>query len=335
MYFNTKKMIWIIVAIGLVIFFFLYSLDKDSRELEKQKIDDKFNTIIKILNKNIFDSQAQVYVIDKRSFNLHQEGVNKIIQFMYSTGGLNIIYRSNFLGEEVTCQRLFDNIRNASKDQQKKIAETFTKQILMKMKVLEKIKNSNLLNEKWNLIEETKYNINSMFYAFCFSKETAKNFLTHSDIQENIAKGLILTIFEREKLLEKIFKIFLKKIYNFSLGESSYNFYRINDYKVFIDVTRVQFKEEESYFEILYNDIKDVRNKDNEEMTVANEFILYCVHNRPKAIFVLVYEPILEKFAIRRVLEDGVSIRLAFIADNEGTEAIDYIKDYISKNNFF
>lgn len=191
------------------------------------------------------------------------------------------------------------------------------------------------LNTDWTESDKTKFKICSIFYDFCFSKETAKIFLTDNPMTEDISRGLKISRVQLQKInmFELIFKIYAKKNYGIDLGEGSYGFYTINNYKFFIDTQRISVREDISYFEILYNDFKDVKDENGNKMAIAKEFIIYIRGFEPKAIFVLVYDSILEVYALRRVSEDGVSFKLAFINDNESSESIDFLTDYVLKNN--
>lgn len=183
-------------------------------------------------------------------------------------------------------------------------------------------------------IEQTKFRISSMFYSFCFSSEIAKNFLGESEFSQQVSKGLMISFVEEKNVIEKIFKIFLEKKYDFILGESSYGTYRLNGYKFFINKLTSYLDGIDTFFEILYNDIENVKDESGNNLAIAKEFILYVERYKPVAIFVLVYDPIIEKYALRRVFENGTSTKLIFFDDNEGSDVIDFLTDYVSKNIF-
>lgn len=196
------------------------------------------------------------------------------------------------------------------------------------------IKKNDLQISSEEKIEQTKFRISSMFYSFCFSSETAKDFLEESEFRLQISKGLMISLAEEKNVVEKIFKIFLEKKYNFILGESSYGTYRLNGYKFYIDKITCRLDEINTFFEILYNNFENVKDESGNNLTIAKEFILYVKSFKPMAIFVLVYDPIIEKYALRRVFENGTSINLIFLDDNEDSEAFDFLTDYVSKNIF-
>ncbi|HNP31802.1 MAG TPA: hypothetical protein PKN96_00765 [Flavobacterium sp.] len=188
------------------------------------------------------------------------------------------------------------------------------------------------IRDEYHEIENTKFKISSMFYNFCFSSETSKIFLEESDIRQQISEGLMASFVEEKNIIEKILKLFLKKKYDFVLGESSYGAYRLNGYKFRLDKITFRLDEISNFFEVLYNDIEDVKDESGNELAVAQEFILYVKNFKPSAIFILVYDPFIEKYAVRRVLENGTSIKLTFIENNEGSDCIDFLKDYVSRN---
>lgn len=192
------------------------------------------------------------------------------------------------------------------------------------------------LNSSLTESYKTKNQFNSRFYNFCFSKETAKTFLVNNSMTEEIIKLLKISRFQLEKinLLEMAFKTYVKKNYGIELGDPSYGFYTIYNNKFFIDTQRISIGEDiGSYFEILYNDLEDVKDEEGNNIVIAKEFILFIKDFVPKAIFVLVYDPILEAHVLKRETEDGVSSKLTVINDNESPESIEFLKKYILDNN--
>lgn len=221
---------------------------------------------------------------------------------------------------------IYEGIINHNK---KNLSNQNSNEILSKKTL---IKPTNL-NHDWINSNKSKFEISSMFYDFCFSKEIAKFFLQENEIRKTIVLGMILYEFENESLLEKTLKKFIKKKYGLTLGESSYYHYIINGYRFYIDVMRVRDENcMTSYYEILSNDFEKVKNEEGIEMAIAKEFILYCENNMPIAIFVIVYDPILDTNAIRRVFENGQSLKLTFIKNNDDSGTFDYIKEYVRKN---
>lgn len=187
---------------------------------------------------------------------------------------------------------------------------------------------------EFNEIDETKFRISSMFYSFCFSGETAKTFLKKSKIQEQISKGLMASLVQEKNIIEKIFKIFLNNKYDFILGESSYGTYRLNGYKFYMDTITIRLDKIDTFFEVFHNDFKNVKDELGNNTAIAEEFILFVKHFKPTAIFVLVYDPFLQKYALRHVLENGTNVKLTFIEDNDGSHCIDFLKEYVAKNDF-
>lgn len=200
------------------------------------------------------------------------------------------------------------------------------------------IKESNIKEQRQSILSDSqkmKYQINSMFYDYCFSKEIANYFLTDNKFSQNIVLGLILYQYEEEMFLEKVLKSFFKKKYKFELGESSYHSYTINGYKFIIDEMRIEADKPNSFYEILNNNFENVRDLNNMEVLIAEEFYLYCEEGKPKAIFVIIYNPKFKKYFIRRVFEDGQSLILKEIINYNSTEAFDFIRAHANdKTNF-
>ena len=105
-------LIGIVVGYSLIKFFISYSKDKD--DLHGQTLDKKFETIASVINEEAFDGNGIVNELDKREFNLYEEGKNQIINFQYSTGHLTITWKYKYYQKEIIHKRQFDNVRNLS-----------------------------------------------------------------------------------------------------------------------------------------------------------------------------------------------------------------------------
>jgi len=334
-------MIWIIVIIVIVFIIgkFIGSLDADKKELNKEPLEQKFKILVGQINNRLYNNKGKVTVIDNRSFNLYEEGTNQIVQFFYSSGNLSLTWRWKRLVNETICNKNFSNVRDAGEQKQQQIFQTFVQAIayeIEKRENLDKMFFPEPPTVKVPSLESTKFRINSLFYEYCFAPETAKIFLEENDMRLNITKAINMSIFEKEKTLESTFKIFLKKKYAIELGENSYSHYRYNGFRFFLDVQRfyIEDSDENTFFEMLYNDFEGVKNEDGDEALIAKEFIVYVKDFFPVAIFVFVYDPNLETYAFRRVFGNGISSNIGFIEDDEGTEAMDFLKEYVAKNNF-
>ena len=297
-----------------------------TKEIERQKILEETRKIfIKQLEKEdgihrvSFDENILIIVLenDLDEFQANNEAKVWIETLMPSTG-VDIVKIYNSDGEicglaDRNNENLFINNISSIKEQNNQDNDIY----------------------KPNEIDKTKFRISMMFYQFCFSDQTAKIFLEDNSMSENISKGLMVSRFQLQKIniLESILKIYLKKNHRIELGEGSSGFYTINDYRFFIDTIRVTIEKNDSYFEILYNDFENVKDENGNEMSIAKEFILYVKNFKPQAIFVLVHDSILDKYALRRVTEEGVNFKLTFLKNNEGSESIDFLKDYILNNN--
>jgi hypothetical protein len=118
-------MFWIILIVIVIIIaiFFLKDLNKDNSDLNGQTLAEKFKTTIDIINQSAFGGRGIVIPTDKRALNLYEEGQNQIIQFIYSTGHLTIIWRYKYYHNEVIHEMTFRDMRNLNLIQQKEIAE--------------------------------------------------------------------------------------------------------------------------------------------------------------------------------------------------------------------
>lgn len=138
-------MIWIIlgIVVAIILVRFFSSLNNDNRDLQGRTLDDKFNVIVRMINDAAFDGGGSVATIDKREFNLYEEGQNQIIKFHYSTGHLTITWKYKYFQKEIVHEKFFQDVRNISLFQQQKIAENMISEM---GRIIRNHKN-NVLNE--------------------------------------------------------------------------------------------------------------------------------------------------------------------------------------------
>jgi hypothetical protein len=124
-------MMWTIVIgiIGFILIRFFLSLSKDNDDLQGQTLLQKFEVIVSMLNEVAFEGKGKVTTLDKREFNLYEDGQNQIIKFQYGTGHLTIIWKYKYFQKEVVLTRQFDNVRNLSIFEQQKIGEIMISEI--------------------------------------------------------------------------------------------------------------------------------------------------------------------------------------------------------------
>jgi hypothetical protein len=134
-------MVWTIVIaiIGIILFRFFSSLSKDNDDLQGRTLDDKFNVIVNMINDAAFDGGGSVTTLDKREFNLYEDGQNQIIKFQFSTGHLTITWKYKYFQKEIVHERQFNDVRNLSLFDQQKIGEQMIKEMAI---VVERHKNN-------------------------------------------------------------------------------------------------------------------------------------------------------------------------------------------------
>ena len=118
-------MIWVIV-IGIVVFVlfsFFSDLNKDNVDLQGQSLSEKFSVIVSSINEVAYGGMGKVTTLDKRSFNLYQNGQNQIINFQYGTGHLTITWKYKYFQKEIVHEKTYNNVRNISLFEQQKIAD--------------------------------------------------------------------------------------------------------------------------------------------------------------------------------------------------------------------
>ena len=118
-------MIWIVVIgiVGYILFRFFLDLNKDNSDLQGQSLPEKFAVIVSSINEVAYDGMGNVTTLDKRSFNLYQDGLNQIINFQYGTGHLMITWKYKYFQKEIVHEKQYNNVRNLSLFEQQKIAD--------------------------------------------------------------------------------------------------------------------------------------------------------------------------------------------------------------------
>ncbi len=72
-----------------------------------------------------------IAINSKREFSLYKEGANQIINFIYGTGDLTIIWKYKYFQKELVHKKHFSNVRNLSVFEQQKIAEQMIKEMVI------------------------------------------------------------------------------------------------------------------------------------------------------------------------------------------------------------
>lgn len=124
-------MIWVILIgiISYLLFRFFSDLNKDNYDLQYRTLEDKFQVVVNLINEFAYNGQGTITTLDKRKFNLYQEGQNQIIHFQYSTGHLIITWKYKYFQKEIIHERQFDYVRNISIFEQQKIADIMIKEM--------------------------------------------------------------------------------------------------------------------------------------------------------------------------------------------------------------
>lgn len=118
-------MIWIVVIgiVGFILIRFFSDLNKDNEDLQGQSLTEKFVVIVSSINEAAFGGMGKVTTLNKRSFNLYQNGQNQIINFQYGTGHLTITWKYKYFQKEIVHEKQYNDVRNLSLFEQQKIAD--------------------------------------------------------------------------------------------------------------------------------------------------------------------------------------------------------------------
>ena len=104
----------------------MYHIIKDMLEenayLRGQSLAQKISRTVQVINDKVYNGMGDIIDLEKRSFSLYQKGGDQIIRFQYETGALIITWRYLLFHLEVAHEKVFQNIRNLSLEQQEKIA---------------------------------------------------------------------------------------------------------------------------------------------------------------------------------------------------------------------
>lgn len=114
--------IGLLVVIGRIIYCFIRDLNKDNMDLQGITPAEKFKIIVDALNQHAYHGNGEIIPVDKRNFNLYEQGQNQIIQFEYSTGILAIIWKFKYFHKEVVHEKRYHDVRNLNALEQNKIA---------------------------------------------------------------------------------------------------------------------------------------------------------------------------------------------------------------------
>lgn len=316
-------MIWtiIITIIVIILVKFLLSLNSDMEELSTRNISEKFEIIHTILNNNLFDGDANITIVDKRTFNLYREGDDKIIQFFYSTGNLEIKYREKQLGGELTYPKDYPNLRHINNERQKSIALDYQNYLTKNNISSEEISLNRILVAEPKTMDNLKYEMNYFFYNFCFGNNITRQFLDHELPTINMyARNLMLSPFNDEPLLELLFTSYLKLTHNIELEISGYKFYKYNNYEFLLMQQRVTIKGRENFLEFLNTNFENIIDKNGEKCTVVTNLIVYVADGFPRALFVNTYEPAINGNIIHRIFVDGSSSIISTYFENDNVE---------------
>lgn len=199
---------------------------------------------------------------------------------------------------------------------------------LKKEIVIEDKKHETLLHtvnsHNYNEFVEDKFMLYNAFYKFCFSKDISELILGNTFESFELAKDMAKSISVNEVVSFRLMKKYLKTL-NVEFKENSHPVYYYNNFKFSILVDKVVIGDDSTFFEILSNNFNDLVDFNHNQLAVANNFIIYVKNNIPNSLYVVVKDPFLGKYALRKVSQDGVSSKIAFLENNERDTIIDSI----------
>lgn len=197
---------------------------------------------------------------------------------------------------------------------------------------LKKFEEENLDDDDYEIYNHEKFIISSLFYKFCFSQEVASLFLNDDEKSKEVTNNMSKATGQNDSTPFILFNSFLKQnnIQIIAIGNATYNY---NDFEFEFKVTRHKVENTNNYFEIISNNIENVKNDDDLELAVANNFIVYVENNKPKRLYCVVCDPYVNKYAIRKISSNGISANIGFIENNSINTICRKILETIPKNS--
>ena len=130
----------ILIGVGvLVVYGFLkgFMTEKKHEELSNNSSPNKLSTFINILNKEEYNGEAKVTMIDTGGFKLYKMDSNQIIYFTYNNTGLTVIWKCKYYYErEVVHQKTYNHLKvgeTIADEEQVRMAKQFLSEIDAKM----------------------------------------------------------------------------------------------------------------------------------------------------------------------------------------------------------
>lgn len=194
------------------------------------------------------------------------------------------------------------------------------------------IDHSKYLKESLVELKQEKINFFSMFFHFSFSTGIANLLLEDSTERKKIILALITLQFEKEGIIEKLFKRYISKNYNCDLVENYSFCYTVNDFKFYLFLIRDYNEDTLSYYERLVFNFDDIIIEKDILIPIIVEFIVYCVKNKPTAIFVIIKDLYSNGYDVWRVFNDGQAIDLGHVQKNEDLLYLSFIENYVIEN---
>lgn len=188
------------------------------------------------------------------------------------------------------------------------------------------IKNLNKVKKysNTNSSKEDERKVNLLFYKFCFEPDIVKMFLGDLGDSEKLHKLMIDAESIDDAATLRIFRHYSLH-FDTEIKEIDYPVFTYNEYQFKLNVERMLFGNKNHYLEILSNNFNNVIDENGLQLAVANNFIVYGEKGKPKYIYVVVKDPLLGQFALRKVSQNGSSHKVTFMPNNESNTVAEAI----------
>jgi hypothetical protein len=178
-------MIWAILIFFIAVIPIKYTISflQDNADLYFSA-SIKFDLTARMLNHAAFKGNGLIEDVNKREFTIHKPGAFQLIRCIYGAGAFAVIWKYlNFDGREVVLKKRFPRMRDASKEQERAIANQILSEMANKLNVSYELFEMNDFKE-----EQFEYSVKQNFSGEEIEAQKKADEMVEKTMRE--AKGL-------------------------------------------------------------------------------------------------------------------------------------------------
>ncbi|MDR2148528.1 MAG: hypothetical protein LBE91_18965 [Tannerella sp.] len=121
----------ITIIMTVVIYYtlrYIIEIQKDNEELKFLTLIEKFNSIVNVIDEELFGNNSNIKFIKKNKFYLYNNVYPFIVVFYYDRGCLVITWKH--YEKKLILEKWFPNVRNIDKSRERTIADKYLNEIL-------------------------------------------------------------------------------------------------------------------------------------------------------------------------------------------------------------